>query len=156
VYLIPALLIAALWLGAGVAAVIGHLAIGAHGASRWGLALLVLPVVSVIAGYGAADASRDHAATDWLARTLASAPPRAVLVSRNDGYTFALWYAHYVQGARPDLVVSDWDLWTFDWYRAGLARETGLALPQGVEVDEAFGDKPVCQLDATGAVSCVR
>jgi len=160
VYLIPALLIAGLWLGEGAAGIgqwaagSGQRASGARGAPRWGMALFVLPVVSAVVGYGAADASRDHTATDWVARALDSAPPRAVLVSRNDGYTFSLWYAHYVQRARPDVVVCDWDLWAFDWYRAGLARETGLALPQGVEIEDAFGDRPVCQLDATGAVRC--
>lgn len=180
VYLIPALVIAALWLGAGAAAVdgrpprqhggrqasgirqratgSGELASGdgqlAAGASRWGMALFVLPVVSAIVGYGAADASRDRAATDWTARALDSAPPRAVLVSRNDGYTFSLWYAHYVQHARPDIVVCDWDLWAFDWYRAGLARETGVALPQGMEIEDAFGGRPVCRLDESGAKAC--
>lgn len=150
VYLIPALLIAALWLGAGAAGTDRQ----ATGPLGWRLALFVLPVLSAVMGYGAADASRDHAATDWAARALESAPPRAVLVSRSDGYTFSLWYAHYVQRARPDIVVCDWDLWAFDWYRAGLSRETGLALTQGMEIEDAFGGRPVCQLDESGAVGC--
>jgi hypothetical protein len=137
VYLIPALAIAALWLAAGLAALPGR--------ARW--AALVLPLAQLALGWGAADAHGDRAAQAWIDATLAQAQPGAVLVSRQDAHTFALWYAHYAQRARPDVTVVDADLWGYDWYRAGLARETGQPIAPDTTLAEAFGARPVCAVE---------
>ena len=49
----------------------------------------------------------DHAATDFANEVLTTAPPEAIVITENDGHTFALWYHRHVAGQRPDLAIVD-------------------------------------------------
>lgn len=102
VYFVPFLPLAALWLGEGLAEVAGR----GVPAAVW----LLLPALSLLWHWPALDLSHDWTARHWLERTLAEAPPDAVLVTSQDAHTFALWYAQAV-GLRPDVSVVDRDLW---------------------------------------------
>ena len=57
---------------------------------------------------------------------LESAPPNAVLFTWGDNDTYPLWYAREVEGIRRDLVLVTVPLLPADWYRAELARRSGL------------------------------
>lgn len=145
VYLIPVWGMAALWLAAGTAwAVEGAanwLARRGPGAARWRalptllaiLALIVLPGASAVRFWPENDLSRDHEAADFAANALAAAEPGGVILSSTDRPTFALWYAVYGRGQRPDLVPLNVNLYYhFDWYRATLAsRHPDLFAPEG-------------------------
>ena len=72
---------------------------------------LLLPALSLLWHWPALDLSHDWTARRWLERTLAEAPPDAVLVTSQDAHTFALWYAQAGLGLRPDVSVVDRDLW---------------------------------------------
>ncbi len=122
VYLVPALPIAALWLGVGL-----------QGAAEWleqrrqraGLLLLLLPLAQAVWGWGAMDRRGDDSAVRWARETLRAAPPGAVLVTSQDAATFTLWYVRDVLGERPDVLILDRDLWGHAPYRRMIAREIG-------------------------------
>jgi hypothetical protein len=110
------------------------------------------------------DASADRRATDFAARALAAAPNRAIVLAQADRDIFALWYAHYALGRRPDLIVIAEPLLAFGWYRENLrAVEPGLALPEPGErawpqllASANPGRGPVCRSDAddSAALAC--
>jgi hypothetical protein len=125
VYLIFAMPMAALWLTIGLAQ------FGAWMRARWRLGsalMLLLPLVQLIFFWSEMDLRFDHTAMIWAERVFSAAPPRAILRTAEDKYTFTLWYAHDVLGERPDVVVVDRDLWGFDSYRKILTAELGMDL----------------------------
>jgi len=135
VYLLPAWAALAPALAAGIewmldkAAAAGGGRSGVRGGGRGltviAVALLALLLVgaSLAANWRTHDLRRDAAARDWVAAALDEAAPGAVIVSAGDRTTFALWYAVYGLGRRPDVALLNANLFGFDWYRATL-RET--------------------------------
>ena len=133
-YLLPSYLIGAVWIAAGA----GWLARVASqerklpmGWSYAGAALLlaVLPAVSLIRWWGPLNLSTDREATVWLDQTLTTLPEDAALITLQDRHTFALWYAVYAQGRRPDVLVVDGDLYVEPWYRQQIGRQAGIDAP---------------------------
>ncbi len=124
VYLLPAWAMVALWLAAGVAWTGEVLARW----RRWPAAVVVVAMVALIALPGISvarfwpenDLRRDTAARDFVAAALAEAEPGAVILTATDGPTFALWYAVYGLGQRPDVTPLNVSLFGFDWYRLTL------------------------------------
>lgn len=114
VYLVPALPLAALWLGAGLSQAAAWL----DGRSRAAAGLvLLLPVLPLLLFWRQMDVSGDRSALKWADDVLLEAPPQAVLLTSRDAHTFTLWYVHEVLGDRPDVVVVDEDLWGHEPYR---------------------------------------
>ena len=83
--------------------------------------LLAVPVVSTARFWRENDLSHDREARDFVTRTLADAAPDALVLTSGDGPTFALWYALYGLGQRPDVAPVNVNLTAFDWYRRTLA-----------------------------------
>lgn len=133
VYLVPALPLAALWVGLGLDRAVewlwGRLEdAGWIGPARWSpVVVLLIPLVQAVAFWDGMDLSGDWTAMAWVERTLEEAPPRAVLLTDSDAHTFTLWYAQEVLERRPDIVVIDRDLWYQDVYRQQIAGELALS-----------------------------
>lgn len=126
VYLVPALPLAAFWLLAGAGQ--AQAGLGARW-GQWGqLALLVLPLGQVFWWGPQVTLQHDRSASAWAEATLAAAPSEAVLITAQDGHTFALWYAQAAWNQRPDVVVVDRDLWAQPAYRRLLAEPLGPAV----------------------------
>jgi hypothetical protein len=130
VYLIPAFVISAFWLGQGlVERLHGRLDL------RWGLVaalclICIGPLSALVVHYGAMDVHQHVDAHTFGREVLAAAPQRAILLSQRDAHTFTLWYFQRVLGRRPDVAVVDTGLLGYDWYRADLARAyPGLIVP---------------------------
>jgi hypothetical protein len=141
VYLIPALLVCALWLGLGAGLLLQALAraVRLRDAAHRPLALPLLGAL-VLAGAvfwqtphvaATVDASDDRRALVYAATVLREAPADAVLLADDDRSAFPLWYALLARGERPDLRLVTEPLLGFSWYRASL-RHTypDLALPE--------------------------
>ena len=128
VYLLPAYLHVAVWIGVGAAAVLAFAA-SARLPERWrGRAaaavvagLLALPALSVWESYGFVDASGDREPEVYAEETLGAVAPGALFFAGSDAHTFTLWYYRYVRGMRPDVTVVNPSLLGFDWYRRTLA-----------------------------------
>ncbi len=123
VYLVPALPVAALWLGLGLSQAVDWLR---QRVSWGGWAILLLPLFQVVFFWGQIDLSTDRAAIEWAERTLREAPPQAVILTDQDRHTFTLWYVHDVLGQRADIAVIDVDLWAQESYRAMVGDELGI------------------------------
>jgi len=123
VYLAPALPLAALWLGTGVALAAEWLDRRVR-RGRW--VVLSLPLLQALLFWGQIDVSRDRTALEWMERALQDAPPHAVVLTDQDAHTFTLWYAQEVLGERPDVAVIDVDLWAQAPYREMLEEALGL------------------------------
>ena len=127
VYLVPALLVVALWLGAGVGWAADWLR-GRWRAGAW--AILMLPLLQALLFWGHMDVSDDWEAIEWAERVLRLAPARAALLTDQDAHTFTLWYVHDVRGERPDVVIVDQDLWAHRPYRHLVSAALGLEIPE--------------------------
>lgn len=117
IYTLPALLLCAMLLGLGLRHV-----------GAWALAL---PLCLLLLNFQAQNLQREGLVVRPLAQQLLQqAPTNALLLSADEATTFTLWYFHYVERERPDIVVVDTNLFAFDWYRDRLrAQYPGLFVP---------------------------
>ncbi len=89
------------------------------------------PALNVLIQFPAMNLRGDHAATEFATTILTAAPLEAIVVTENDGHTFALWYHRHVAGQRPDLAVIDRRLAGYPWYDAMLrAQGSAPVLPE--------------------------
>ncbi len=112
VFFIPAHLLYAIFMGVGVAWLIGWL-FSAVGQRRWraalvvGLALLLaLPVGRELrANWEANDTSHDTAVNDFYENVFELLPERAVLLGRSGVFGYDMFYYRMVYDVRPDVVM---------------------------------------------------
>jgi hypothetical protein len=128
-YLVPALVCLALWLGVGADWLLGAVA-GAMEGRTWptlvlSLLILALLLAAVICRYPLHDLSADRAARDFGTAVFEQAPPRAILLAQEDAHTFALWYYRHALGRRVDVSIVDLGLLAQEWYVSQLSRELG-------------------------------
>jgi len=152
VYLIPALVIFAFWLGIGLAKSLDWLwsRPSVHWSRLAGIWLACMgPLSALILNYQAMDVHQDTSAVIFGERVLATAPNQAMLLTADDRHTFTLWYFQHVLGQRPDVVVVDTGLLAYDWYHNSLPCSCrGLILPENDadEPDQAGLTRPVCEV----------
>jgi hypothetical protein len=84
------------------------------------LIFLAGPWLTVITQYPRMNLHDDYTAVEFANRILTSAPPGALVITGNDGHTFALWYHRVAAGSRPDLAIVDRRLAGYEWYAAML------------------------------------
>jgi hypothetical protein len=95
------------------------------------LIFLFGPLLNVITQYPMMNLRADHAAVDFANLVLTTAPSNAIVITGNDGHTFALWYHRIASGARPDLAIVDRRMAGYEWYTAMLqAQGSALQLPE--------------------------
>lgn len=124
VYLIPVTMLLAFWWGGGACYVLRlvprYINDSPH-AQFWKrlalLAVLLLPLISLVLHWGAVDLSDDWLAHAYAYQALDGVEPNSLIVVRGDRPTFALWYAVYAEGRRPDVAVVSGPLLAFIWYR---------------------------------------
>jgi len=134
IYLTLPLPVAAVGLGVGLARAADRW----RGWRRWGVgALLLLPVLQAILFWGQMDVSADREAVAWAERVLRQAPAEGVLLTAQDGHTFALWYVRDVLSERPDVVVLDRDLWAHAPYHRLVTAELGIEAGAAVTPEDA-------------------
>jgi 4-amino-4-deoxy-L-arabinose transferase-like glycosyltransferase len=142
VYLVPAVLLLALWWGKGAGYV---LRLGRRLRPAWRCLLLVvillLPFTSLAMHWRAADLSDDWTAHAYIYQALDGVPTGALVVVRGDRPTFSLWYALYAERQRPDLAVVSGPLLAYVWYREEMQRRyPQLTIPQPMEPDTTIDD----------------
>ena len=135
VYLIPSYLFAALWIAEGALTCATSARrmftelLGRDSAILSTTLLLIalgaIPAWSLITHYGNLDLSHDTEAGEWLGRILDRLPQGALLITGEDRHTFALDYVRWVEDARPDLLVVDGELFSYEWYRRTLSTAAG-------------------------------
>ena len=152
VYLIPALVMFVVWVGAGWGAVI----VSSQRSVVWRgafIVMLAVPAFVLVRNWSAQDLRADctaYAARNFVDGVLAQAPARAIVVTSQDRHTFALWVGVLVERRRFDLAVVDQDLMGYDWYRARLRLSfPNLNVPEvsaGTdELARANPGRPVCR-----------
>ena len=115
--------------------------------------MLAVPAFTLARNWQAQDLRSDrtaYAARNFVDGVMIESPARAIVVTREDRHTFALWVGTLVERQRPDLAVVDQDLLGYDWYRGRLRR----SFPD-LSVPEMSGDidglarsnpgRPVCR-----------
>jgi Protein of unknown function (DUF2723) len=119
-YLIPAMMVFAVWIG---------LSLPALGSLHWkrfpvGMVLIGILVISMCARIPGTRHRLDPRLQDQPARFteqfLQEAPPDAIVVTSTDGDTFPLWYYHFGLKERTDLRILALPLTQFVWYQQTL------------------------------------
>jgi hypothetical protein len=121
VYLLPAYFYVALWTGWGMALLLEQV-------RDWGepdprlsgivaAGLLLVPLILVAQRWERMDLTHDREVETYAQETLEVVEPGALILVSSDAYTFALWYYHYVEGLRPDVLVINKPMLSFEWYR---------------------------------------
>ena len=86
------------------------------------IAVLGVPVWSLIFNYNGIDISDDNEAVEFVSGAFEAAGPNSVIVTE-DIPTFALWYQALVAEPGQDVAVVAWFLLGQDWYWAHLQRQ---------------------------------
>lgn len=109
---------AAVWLGVGFDALAAWLQ-GATPRGRWLAALLAALLIAtpLALNWQTSDLSEDRSAEEFTAGVLHALDANAVVLTAGDRATFALWYARYGAGQRPDVLPVNRDLWALASYR---------------------------------------
>ncbi len=124
VYLVPVMLMPALWLCTGAARLLDQ----AKRLHPWAAAslsalLLLMPVATLTNHWAEVDLSDDRSGQTYVDQVLAGIEAEGLALVQGDQVTFSLWYALHAEGQRNDVAVVNTSLLGFDWYRATL-RET--------------------------------
>ena len=121
VYLIPTILAFSLWLGLGFNTLINSIM------ERWQKAMWVIaPMIIVLFVWHTSsvapvvDASKDNRAEVFSQLVFNSVPNDAMIITKDDPSTFALWYFQFVEDKRVDTAVITEGLLEYDWYRQTL------------------------------------
>lgn len=165
VYLIPAFLALAVWLGLGVATALEGLPARLTGMAP---VLVCVFLLTLLANAGLTlprvDASRDWRAETFGRTVMAQAPANAVIFTDGDRGVFALWYFHFALGQRPDVAVIVDVLRVFKWYQESLsATYPDLIIPDYWEWTIAWkqaliavnNGRPACVADPDAEVALV-
>ncbi len=125
-YLLPALLLFALWIGWGLndlgSAVQRFMQ--SERSSRYAVAAGVMlpPLLSLALNLPHQNISHNSEAYAYAQQGLNVVAPDAVIITQTDPETFALWYARYGLGMRSDVAVVSSNLLPYAWYRETLRR----------------------------------
>jgi hypothetical protein len=118
IYLIPAVMLMALWWGEGVRQLLRWVhALRAEWAKWAVVAVVLLPVVSLALHWRSVRPDDDWQAHAFVYQVMDVAEPQSVIVVRRDGPTFALWYGFYAEEVRGDVAVINGPLLAYYWYR---------------------------------------
>lgn len=161
VYLIPASISFAIWIGWGGLVAITHL-------SKWtGHAVGVMLVIYLLSlaawHWPQVNAAQDQQAKDFAKQAIVSLPMHAIVLVRGDAAIFDLWYMQYALRQRLDIAILAEDLLPFDWYRDNLhATYPGLNLPNrpdsvwAAALSSENPGRPLCYAlsDSTNPITC--
>lgn len=170
IYLLPVVWLVALWVGVGYALIAQWLV--AEGARLWqrlrqasgnppqgewsftrvAAVLIVVAVVGLtsLTGWRWSTQSlrQDRQATEFIANVLTVVEPDSIIVSSADAETFTLWYAAWGSGVlieqAPDVVLINYALYQFPWYRRLVATLYPDVVGQSQSIEELLarnGDK---------------
>jgi hypothetical protein len=145
VYLLPALLLLALWWGEGASyllQVAQHLRPARRMWQRSALfVVLLLPLASLALHWQAASPDDDWLARSYIDQALESVEPGGLIISRGDRPTFALWYGLFADGQRPDVAIVNGPLLAYFWYRDEMRRlYPDLTLDEPAAADTTIDD----------------
>ena len=148
VYLLPVFLLMGISVGMGMVQLLADVSPHRHGLAIG--AVMVILLLTTAVNWKTVDLHRDTVAENFWQSVLMDAPPDAVLLTDTDRATFALWYARFALGKRPDVAVVDTRLVAFGWHRADLQRHDP-DLPQLTEIDTIFAQqkpypRPLCRV----------
>ncbi|MBK9927918.1 MAG: DUF2723 domain-containing protein [Anaerolineales bacterium] len=115
-YLIPAFLCFAAWVGVGMDGILGLVDRRLIVKVVLGTVVISFMFINAIHVAPKVDASNDKRADQFVEMVFAQAPSQAILFVKGDGAVFSLWYYHYALHERPDLFVVASDLLHFPWY----------------------------------------
>lgn len=132
IYLLPAMMLMALWWGEGVHVLLGMARSWRPVWQRLALVLLVLlSLGSAAMHWRAVEPGDDWELDAYIHQVLDAVEPGALIIVRADRPTFALWYGIYAEGQRPDVQVVSGPLLAYIWYRDYMRQlYPELAIPQ--------------------------
>jgi hypothetical protein len=120
-YMLPAYLAAAVWVGQGLATGWTWRWRGVPVGMLLAAGMAVFLLLRLPLNAEKVDPRMHAEAADYAEAYLRDAPQGAFLLTTTDADTFPLWYEHYALGSRPDVVVIVLPLTQFAWYRETLA-----------------------------------
>ncbi len=128
VYLIPAFLVYALWMGVGCADAVESLEIAAAAtrAARFVPlvvgAIFLLPAANLALHFASQDLREDTQALAYGRQAFETMPSDALVVADGDRHILALWYYRYVEQPESRVLIVAPGLLTYRWYRESLRR----------------------------------
>ena len=152
-YLIPAFLCFAIWIGMGLG---GLMDVFSQRFRYLGslIAFVFFLALFIQAGqhWHQVDASHDLRAEKFGNDVFSLAPTDAIVFAAGDPAVFTTWYFQYAMGNRPDLAIIATDLLHFDWYQQMLhTNYPDLKVPGPFPFAEtvrvANPERPVCYIE---------
>ncbi len=127
--------------------------------------VFLLPLALLMLNFNGLNLSDDWQVRRLVEPVLEEAPPEAILLTTGDRATFSMWYLHYAEGRRPDVIPVDRYLLAFAWYRQRLAQRypsLGRLQRDDLEAFRTYNAQfhPLCEVSFTPSgladVSCTE
>jgi hypothetical protein len=160
-YLLPAFLCFAIWIGTGLDNLMDS---AAQRVPQWSpvLALIFLAILFTRAGgqWPQVDASHDLRAENFGQEVMSTLPKDALVFAEGDQAVLTLWYFHHALHKRPDLTVVATDLLQNEWYQETLRHNyPRLNLPNEFfmftqEIIARNPDRIVCRIGRDLVMQC--
>ncbi len=117
VYLIQTIIAFSLLIGLGFQTLLSYIV------PHWNFAKIGLPFLLVVLivrrisiVIPEVDASKDNRAIEFADQILRASPENAIIFTEDDQSTFTLWYYHYAEKKRPDILIVSEGLLEYGWY----------------------------------------
>jgi hypothetical protein len=118
VYLLPAFLCFAIWIGIGLGNLMDIAAQSSRRVSLWiGSIFLAILFLQAIGHWRQVDAAHDDRAENFGKEIMATIPGNAIIFAKGDQAVLSLWYFHYALKERPDIAIIATDLLQNEWYQ---------------------------------------
>ncbi len=160
-YLIPAFLCFAIWIGMGLDGLMN--AAAGFPKLRSAIGIIFILYIFLLAGkhLPEVDASHDTRAEDFGKEVLTQIPANAIVFTKGDEAVLSMWYFHYALHERADIVIVATDLLPLPWYQDMLRNNyRALTLPDFFTFAEVVAasnpERKVCyvQYDISTQIMC--
>lgn len=160
-YLIPAFLCFAIWIGMGLDGLMN--VAPKFPKLRSAIGIIFTLYIFILAGkhLPQVDASHDTRAEDFGKEVMAQIPANAIVFAKGDEAVLSMWYFHYALHKRPDIVLVAIDLLPFPWYQDTLRNNyPDLTLPAFFTFPEVVAasnpERKIChiQYDLSAQITC--
>lgn len=137
-YLLPASLCTALWIGAGVTVILDLVRTRWNALMPWAYALALLPAVAIVSNHDEASHRRYTYAADFVRSVLQPAAPNALLLTSDWTFVSPAMYLQHVEHLRNDIAFFDVELLRRSWYYPYVRRRAPWLYEQAQPAIDAF------------------
>ncbi|HSH01559.1 MAG TPA: hypothetical protein VLL52_03500, partial [Anaerolineae bacterium] len=119
--------------------------------NRLGTAVILLPILTVALNLPHFLITPSPTPRTLATNLLTTLPSNSILITSGDPAVYTLWYLHYIEQQRSDIIIVDQHLFAFDWYRSHIQQQYPTLIMSNVTNITVFqsqnNSRPICTVN---------